>query len=180
MKSRSRLNRKKRKLQFRIIAIIFSISVAITVLVATLSSISSEDELIRPIPNSAEIHFVETVKAAETTPVPTPTPEPVKYAKVTAYSCGGLKTEAEIRMNCPSLFSGKPKTANGTFPLPYKTVACDKANMGKKFDIEGVGIVKCTDTGGAIKGAGRFDLYVTDVTEARKWGVQQRAYKEVL
>lgn len=100
-------------------------------------------------------------------------------ATITAYSCGNLKTDAEIRMNCPSLFSGSPKTANGTTPIPYKTMACDRANMGRVFEIEGVGEVKCTDTGGAIKGAGRFDLYVQTVEEARAWGVQKREYRLV-
>ena len=49
--------------------------------------------------------------------------------------------------------------------------------MGKVFVIDGIGSVKCTDTGGAIKGAGRFDLYVATVTEARQWGVQNRIYR---
>lgn len=102
---------------------------------------------------------------------------PIKIAKVTAYSCGGLETDEEIRMNCPSLLSGKPQTATGTEPIPYQTAACDKANLGRVFEIEGVGQVKCTDTGGAIKGAGRFDLYVADVQEAREWGVKNLEYK---
>jgi len=102
----------------------------------------------------------------------------VKVAKVTAYSCGGLKTEAEISMNCPSLRSGKPKTANGTEPKPNKTMACDPSLMGETFDLEGYGEVTCTDTGGAIKGEGRFDLYVSDVQEAREFGVQYLEYYE--
>jgi len=103
----------------------------------------------------------------------------VRTAKVTAYSCGGLETEAEILMNCPSLFSGGPRTANGTEPVPMVTMACDKANLGKTFDLEGIGEVTCTDTGGAIKGAGRFDLYVKSVQEARSWGVKYIEYKEI-
>lgn len=101
-----------------------------------------------------------------------------KTARVTAYSCGGLKTDAEIRMNCPSLLSGTPKTAMGTEPIPYRTMACDRANLGREFILEGIGRVKCTDTGGAITGAGRFDLYVTNIKEARDWGVQEINYKE--
>lgn len=106
-------------------------------------------------------------------------PIEVKTAKMTAYSCGGLKTNEEIKMNCPSLFSGKPKTANGTTPIPYKTMACDEANMGKVFEVEGIGQLKCTDKGGAIKGKGRFDLYVETVEEAREWGIKQVNYKLV-
>ena len=103
----------------------------------------------------------------------------VKIAKVTAYSCGGLETEAEILMNCPSLKSGTPKTANGTEPIPNKTMACDPANMGKTFELKGIGRVTCTDTGSAIKGAGRFDLYLATVEEARHFSVKYIEYWEV-
>lgn len=103
-----------------------------------------------------------------------------KIAKVTAYSCGGLNTEAEIKMNCPSLKKyPKGRTATGTTPRPYITAACDRSNIGKVFHIDGIGRVVCEDTGGAIKGAGRFDIYVTTVHEARKFGVQKVAYKEI-
>jgi len=105
--------------------------------------------------------------------------EPIKKAKVSAYSCGGLKTEAEIKMNCPSLLRGGPKTATGTTPRPGVTVACDRANLGREFEIDGVGKVKCEDTGGAIKGSNRFDLYVGTVAEARQFGVQNISYKLV-
>lgn len=103
----------------------------------------------------------------------------IKKAKVTAYSCGGLTTNEEILMNCPSLFSGEPKTANGTTPIPYKTMACDLSNMGKTFYIEGYGERTCTDTGGAIKGEGRFDLYVESVQEGYDFGVKYLEYYEV-
>jgi len=99
--------------------------------------------------------------------------------KMTAYSCGNLKTDAEILINCPSLFYGEPKTANGTTPIPYKTMACDLSNMGKTFYIEGYGERTCTDTGGAIKGEGRFDLYVENVDEAYGYGVKYLEYYEV-
>lgn len=117
-----------------------------------------------------------------TEPTPTPKPEqaPMKTAKVTAYSCGGLTTPEQIRMNCPSLKKyPKGRTSSGTTPRPYITVACARANMGKKFYLEGIGEVVCEDTGGAIKGSGRFDLYVTNVQEARKFGVQTIKYREV-
>jgi 3D (Asp-Asp-Asp) domain-containing protein len=114
------------------------------------------------------------------TPTATPTPTPlVKKAKVSAYSCGGLKTEAEIKMNCPSLLRGEPKTATGTTPIPYRTMACDRANLGRTFEIEGIGQVVCNDTGGAIKGSGRFDLYLETVEEARQFGVRELAYRLV-
>lgn len=124
------------------------------------------------------------VRAAEVAVIveatPNPTLEPKTYAKVTAYSCGGLTTDAEIEMNCPSLKDyPEGRTSGGTTPRPYITAACDRANMGRTFHIDGVGEVVCEDTGGAIRGTGRFDLYVTDVQEARKWGVQTLEYSEV-
>lgn len=179
MKARSRLKRSPYSQQQVRLAVIFSLGLLllfISVVLAVVFFGSQEnDELISPIPNGASLHVVTTAYASELEQS-VATPEPVKTAKVTAYSCGGLKTEAEIRMNCPSLFSGEPTTADGSVPQPYKTVACDRANLGKYFEIESVGRVKCTDTGGAIKGAGRFDLYVTDVQEARQWGVKQLEY----
>jgi 3D (Asp-Asp-Asp) domain-containing protein len=105
--------------------------------------------------------------------------EKMESAIVTAYSCIGLETEEEIKLNCPSKkYSPNGRTATGTEPRPYKTVACDRSNLGKTFYLEGIGEVKCEDTGGAIKGAGRFDLYVESVDAARKWGKQEILYKE--
>ena len=102
-----------------------------------------------------------------------------KLAKVTAYSCGGLKTEAEIDMNCPSIRKyPKGRTNSGTTPRPYITVACDREYMGQKFILDGIGEVTCEDTGGAIKGEGRFDLYLPTVQEARDFGVQRLLYRE--
>jgi len=112
------------------------------------------------------------LKSLQATPTPTPKP---KTAKVTAYSCGGIETEAERKMNCPNGIS-----ASGKPLVPFKTVACDRANMGRVFHLEGIGEVTCVDVGGAIKGAGRFDLYVTDIQTARQWGVQEISYMEVL
>jgi 3D (Asp-Asp-Asp) domain-containing protein len=99
-----------------------------------------------------------------------------KTATITAYSCGGMKTEAEKKMNCPSWNGKHGKTADGSIPVPYKTIACDQKNLGKSFEIEGVGQVRCTDTGGKINGEGRFDLYVNDISEARQWGVKKLSY----
>lgn len=135
-----------------------------------------ETNLVSPIPE-----YSVQAKTIEEPILATPTPTPIiwKTGKATAYSCGDLKTEAEIKMNCPSLFTGEPKTANGTTPIPGKTMACDDANMGKTFYIEGLGERTCTDTGGAIKGPGRFDIYVSDIDEAWKFGRPEVQYYEV-
>lgn len=109
--------------------------------------------------------------------------DPTKYLTkhkgfATAYSCGGLNTPAEILMNCPSKIKHpNGKTATGTTPDPNRTIACDPANLGKTFLIEGVGIRTCEDTGGAIKGAGRFDIYLPHVAQARAFGGQEITYK---
>lgn len=127
-----------------------------------------EAEPVKQEPKKQETEKPKTTKQA-----------PLKIAKVTAYSCEGLKTTAEILMNCPSLKSGQPTTANGEAPIPNKTMACDPANMGKVFYIQGLGEVRCNDTGGRIKGAGRFDVYLSSVQEAREWGVRRLAYRLV-
>lgn len=106
-------------------------------------------------------------------------PVPPKIALVTAYSCGGLTTEALIKMNCPSLVYGGPKTASGTIPTPSLTVACDPANLGRRFHLANIGEVVCEDTGGSIKGAGRFDIYLSTLGEAREFGVQYLEYYEM-
>jgi 3D (Asp-Asp-Asp) domain-containing protein len=129
-------------------------------------------KLISPIGDDYKYKFIVEAKELE--------PE-IKIAKVTAYSCGGLTTQAEIDMNCPSLRSGKPRTANGTEPIPNKTMACDPANMGKTFKLDindGIMFV-CTDAGSAIVGSGRFDIYLETVEEAREFGVQYIEYSEV-
>ena len=102
-----------------------------------------------------------------------------KIGEVTAYSCGNLKTQSQILMNCPSLLDGEPTTSSGTTPIPGKTMACDKANMGRKFEIDGIGILDCTDTGGAIAGPGRFDIYLETYEEAIEFGRQTLRYREI-
>lgn len=104
----------------------------------------------------------------------------IRIAKVTAYSCGGLQTDAEVDMNCPSLRKHpQGRTYSGTTPRPNVTVACDKSNLGRTFEIKGIGQVKCEDTGSAIQGAGRFDLYVENVDQAYAYGVKYLEYWEV-
>lgn len=130
------------------------------------------ENLCRDLSSEVSLHRIEIVPKVEAS-------EP-KMATITAYSCGGLTTQAEIDMNCPSLrYSQNGRTANGTEPIPYKTMACDPHNMGRKFLIEGIGEVTCTDTGGAIRGSGRFDIFLPTVEEAREFGVQYLEYELV-
>lgn len=155
--------------------LVMFVTLLLLVLILVLSPIVfAKEEFISPINDN--VVFVETIVVKE---VEKPILVPSKVAKVTAYSCEGLVGQAEILMNCPSLFYGEPKTANGTTPIPNKTMACDRANMGKVFHIEGRGDFTCTDTGGSITGPGRFDLYLPTVQEARQFGVQYINYYEV-
>lgn len=161
------------------ILLIFTVTVSLTTHLgranaktAPINPVSVQEE---GVANNAELGrtaIAESTTTPSPTPEPTslPTPEP-KIAKITAYSCEGIKNEAERLMNCPNGI-----TADGTKPVAYKTMACDRANLGRTFWIEGIGEVKCTDTGGAIKGPGRFDLYVHNIDTAYDWGVQQREY----
>lgn len=100
-----------------------------------------------------------------------------KTAKVTSYSCGGLKTEAEILMNCPNGI-----TASGTIPTPRMTLACDKSLLGKSVNIampDGTTLTGiCEDTGGKI-GKDNIDLYLETVDESRAWGVKYLEYEVI-
>lgn len=83
-------------------------------------------------------------------------------------------TPAQKAMNCPNGI-----TATGTVPVHKKTAACDPSNIGRAFHLDGIGKVVCEDTGGAIKGAGRFDLFLNSYAEAKAFGKQQIAYSVV-
>jgi len=128
-----------------------------------------------PIIENKSINVIPT-----TTPTPKVSPaanSKTKTAIVTAYSCGGLTTDEEIDMNCPSLRNHpEGRTATGTTPVPNKTVACDRANLGRTFYLEGIGEVVCEDVGGMIQGSGRFDLYLETVQLARLFGRQNINY----
>jgi len=134
----------------------------ITIVMGGLVSTTKKQELISPYVSTYTVEAKET----ETEQIKSLEPE-WKTGKITAYSCNGIEDQYHLDMNCPSIkVYGEPRTANGTAPIIDQTMACDPANMGRTFEIEGVGIRTCTDTGGAIKGAGRFDLYVKDIKTA--------------
>ena len=97
-----------------------------------------------------------------------------KIAKVTAYTCDPTMTPEQKAVNCPN-----GVTATGKKPTAGLTIACDRANMGKTFDIQGYGERVCQDIGGAIKGPGVFDIYVDTLEEALNFGKQNLKYKLV-
>lgn len=175
---RRRYDQEKKMAAF--IGFLFGIYISV-VTYLYLSNMALSTEL-RSLPENNQCREIMCSGAVEVSGGSDTREEVVRLATITAYSCGGLKTEAEIKMNCPSLLTGSPKTANGTEPIPYATMACDRANMGRTFwlDINGGIKVVCTDRGSAINGYGRFDLYLPTVQEAREWGVQTREYKELV
>jgi len=93
-------------------------------------------------------------------------------AEVTAYTCDPSMTPEQKAVNCPN-----GVTASGQKPESGVTIACDRANLGKTFDIQGIGERTCTDIGGAVKGSGRFDLFVDTLDEAINFGKQNLKYK---
>lgn len=112
-----------------------------------------------------------------------------KTAVATAYSCEGIKTEAERQMNCPN-----GKTSSGKVPSILTTLACARSKLGSWYRILDWGsksrkgqpepaisglatLRECQDTGGAIT-EGRIDVYVKDVEQARKFGVREVTYVE--
>lgn len=91
---------------------------------------------------------------------------PVVYEtyEATAYSCSGITSEAMRLMNCPNGI-----TTSGTIPESKQTAACHKNMLGKTIIIEGIGELKCEDTGGAI-GYKKVDIYVDSVEKAIQFG----------
>lgn len=124
---------------------------------------------------------VQAVGAYEVQPAPSPTPEPViewKTAILTAYTCEGLTTQAQINMNCPSLNHGEPKTASGTKPSANRTLACDRSMMGTKLILEGLeGEYTCEDLGGRIVD-NKIDIYMPDYQTAIEFGRKEVRYYE--
>lgn len=100
----------------------------------------------------------------------------------TAYSCGGLTSDDEINMNCPSLKNHPTGlTAAGTIPATGRTMACEPRLLGKTVLVSFGGAndaykaFKCEDTGNRIT-SDRFDIYLANVTEARQFGVKNVTY----
>lgn len=91
------------------------------------------------------------------------------FAVVTAYSVGDPHTPSH------------GITASGRRVEPNVTVAADTRYhpFGTYVDIDGVGRRRVDDTGPAIKGRDRFDVYMVDVDDAIAWGRRRVAYSVV-
>ncbi len=88
--------------------------------------------------------------------------------RATGYTCDPRMTEEQINMNCPSMRRHPGgRTATGTVPKEGQTVACPPHLKGQQVHIEGYGLRKCEDTGGAIKGA-RVDIFFAALPDALK------------
>jgi 3D (Asp-Asp-Asp) domain-containing protein len=65
-----------------------------------------------------------------------------------------------------------PYTFTESIPHEGRTVAGHRSLLGKWLLIDGVGLRKVEDVGGAV-GHGELDLYMTDCRAARRFGVQR-------
>lgn len=101
---------------------------------------------------------------------PSPPPAPLKLASrgdivytVTAYTAGYEstgKTPADPAYGV---------TASGS-QIKHGDCACSpEFPFGTQFEVEGVGIVTCTDRGGAIQG-NRLDIYIANLDNALQFG----------
>lgn len=125
-----------------------------------------------------DIHEQANKLRALQTPKPQPGPGPIPWApkvgatidaEISYYTCDRSMTTAQKRMNCPSLLTvGVPRTATGTYPRGYKTLACNPKLWGTEWRINHLNIIaRCEDTGGHFGPdvrVGRFDLYVGEAT----------------
>lgn len=93
--------------------------------------------------------------------------EAALVAIVSAYSVGDGHTPGH-----GITASGKPVEAGVTLAADLK-----HHPLGTRIWLEGVGWRTVTDTGGAIKGRDRFDLYVPDIDDAIQWGRRRVAYQ---
>lgn len=104
------------------------------------------------------------------------------YAPVDPPSGGdGWVTFSSTAYACsPGECSASGRTATGTYPTPWKTVAVDPSviPLGSTVEIQGVGTFIAEDTGGAIGGY-ILDVYTGDLAQALQWGrrtIQVRWY----
>jgi len=93
-------------------------------------------------------------------------------AIVTAYTCGFESTGKRFGSK------GYCVTASGYKLTPkdsYKIVAADPRYyyFGQRIYLEGIGEVTVEDTGSAIKGRNRFDIFIDNLEEAKRFGVKR-------
>lgn len=144
---------------------------------AILLSVPSQEVLFQELATQSpvSVEVIQDEPKPTPTPKPTPQPKPVTSkwttASVSAYSCGGIKNEAQRKMNCPN-----GTTAMGTVPKAGRTVACDRNLKGKTIEIEGVGQRVCEDVFGN-KTYRKIDLYVSTIQEAKRWGRKNLKYR---
>jgi 3D (Asp-Asp-Asp) domain-containing protein len=97
---------------------------------------------------------------------------PLPSATVTAYTCGYESTGKRIGEK------GYCITAYGYHLTPkdsMKIVAADPRyyHSGQVIFLEDIGYVTVRDTGSAIKGKYRFDIFIDNLNEAKKFGVKE-------
>lgn len=123
-----------------------------------------------PAPMGAEgARLCAVASTAHAAPVPVKT-TPVKTAKVTAYTadckgCIGITRDGTVAESSKRILAADPRY----YPLGTR--------VELTFPDGDVKVYTVRDTGGAIKGPGRFDMLVKTEQFAVKWGVQHIKYR---
>lgn len=107
---------------------------------------------------------------SETAPAPVVEEAPTKTAKVTAYTadckgCIGITRDGTVAESYKRILAADPRY----YPLGTR--------VELTFPDGDVKVYTVRDTGGAIKGKGRFDMLVRTEQFAVKWGVQHLKFR---
>jgi len=78
-----------------------------------------------------------------------------------------MSVSAYTLNNCGQWCDGY--TATMTVPQEGRTVACGKSYRNQHIYLEGIGVRKCEDVGGAI-GTHNVDLFMDSRKDALQWG----------
>jgi len=125
-----------------------------------------------PAPMGAEsARLCAVASTAHAAPVPAPAKTtPAKTAKVTAYTadckgCIGITRDGTVAESSKRILAADPRY----YPLGTR--------VELTFPDGDVKVYTVRDTGGAIKGPGRFDMLVKTEQFAVEWGVQHIKYR---
>jgi len=127
-----------------------------------------------PAPMGAEgARLCAVAPTAHAAPVPAkaaPVPAKAKTAKVTAYTksckgCSGITRDGTVAESSKRILAADPRY----YPLGTR--------VELTFPDGDVKVYTVRDTGGAIKGPGRFDMLVKTEQFAVEWGVQHIKYR---
>jgi 3D (Asp-Asp-Asp) domain-containing protein len=105
--------------------------------------------------------------------------EEIDYCTLDVISCDDWQEGNFSAYNATVEQCGKSDgiTASGKKVKEGRTLACPpEYEFGTQIEIEGMGTYTCEDRGGAIKG-NKFDIYMEEVKDAKKFGRQILNFK---